>query len=126
MSKDKFAVCPTCEGAGKHVNPSIDAHGIGADEFNEDPDFADAYFSGAYDVACVECKGLRVVPGCAVEDCTEPALAEQRSGWTDRRDRVGSTHWATCYEHLSDEDREDQESLADSYAIQAAEIRMGA
>ena len=54
-------VCPLCEGEGKHVNPSIDAHGITADEFAEDPDFRDDYTSGTYDVTCNECHGLRVV-----------------------------------------------------------------
>lgn len=56
-----FRVCPTCEGYGTHVNPSIDAHGIGREEFDEDPDFEEAYFSGAYDVTCGECSGQRVV-----------------------------------------------------------------
>lgn len=57
-----YEVCSLCGGKGTHVNPSIDAHGISADEFAEDPDFAEEYFSGAYDVACYECGGKRVVP----------------------------------------------------------------
>jgi len=56
-----FKVCDTCEGKGKHVNPSIDAHGISAEEFDEDPDFRESYFSGNYDVTCYECQGKRVV-----------------------------------------------------------------
>ena len=56
-----FRVCPTCEGYGTHVNPSIDAHGIGREEFDEDPDFEEAYFAGAYDVTCGKCNGQRVV-----------------------------------------------------------------
>lgn len=56
-----FAVCPRCEGRGKHVNPSIDEHGISPEEFAEDPDFEEAYFSGRYDVRCYECNGDRVV-----------------------------------------------------------------
>ena len=58
----KFEVCPTCEGRGKHVNPGIDAHGLTQDDFNDDPEFAESYFSGRYDVVCYECKGNNVVP----------------------------------------------------------------
>jgi hypothetical protein len=54
-------VCYTCEGRGKHVNPSIDAHGLSPDDFAEDPDFADQYFGGAFDVSCAGCHGRRVV-----------------------------------------------------------------
>lgn len=57
-----WEVCPTCRGNGKHVNPSIDAHGISAEEFDCDPEFEESYFSGAYDVTCYECGGRRVVP----------------------------------------------------------------
>jgi hypothetical protein len=58
----KFEVCPTCEGKGTHVNPSVDAGGLTAEDFAEDPDFAEEYMSGTYDVGCYECKGERVVP----------------------------------------------------------------
>ncbi len=53
----KWEVCGTCDGKGEHVNPSIDAHGITADEFSEDPDFAEEYFRGSYNVNCYECGG---------------------------------------------------------------------
>ena len=57
----KFIVCPTCNGKGKHVNPSIDASGIGEDdEFwddDEDEDGESSYFSGRYDVTCYRCAG---------------------------------------------------------------------
>lgn len=58
----KYVVCGTCDGKGKHVNPSIDSHGISAEEFYEDPDFRDDYCSGMYDVSCYECSGKNVVP----------------------------------------------------------------
>lgn len=58
----EYDVCQTCRGRGKHVNPSIDAHGISGEEFAEDPDFRDEYVRGVYDVSCYECKGRRVVP----------------------------------------------------------------
>lgn len=55
-------VCDNCNGHGSHVRRSIDAHGITDREFAEDPDFREAYFSGAYDVVCSECSGNNVVP----------------------------------------------------------------
>lgn len=57
-----FAVCDLCEGRGKHVNPSIDASGISAEDFDEDPEFYHHYRAGHYDVACNQCKGRRVMP----------------------------------------------------------------
>lgn len=42
----KMEVCESCHGTSKHVNPSIDAHGISPEEFDEDPDFAEDYFEG--------------------------------------------------------------------------------
>jgi hypothetical protein len=57
-----FEVCYRCDGTGKHVNPSVDGHGISREEFAEDPDFEEAYFRGDYDVTCSECGGNRVVP----------------------------------------------------------------
>lgn len=56
----RFAVCCRCRGTGKHVNPSIDGHGLGAEDF-ADEDFREAYFAGDYDVVCHECRGERVV-----------------------------------------------------------------
>lgn len=73
-----YEVCGTCRGRGSHVNPSIDADGISSQEFHEDPDFAETYFSGGYDVSCFECHGLRVVPTLPEEDPT--LTAEQRKG----------------------------------------------
>ena len=58
----KFDVCPTCCGAGRHVNPSVDASGISQEEFDADPEFRAAYFRGDYDMTCVRCDGKRVVP----------------------------------------------------------------
>lgn len=54
-------VCRRCDGEGKHVNPSIDGNGISPEEFAEDPDFEEAYFSGQYDVQCEECRGEKVI-----------------------------------------------------------------
>lgn len=57
-----YQVCDVCEGTGKHCNPSIDSHGLTYEDFDEDPDFAESYFSGRYDVTCYQCKGRRVYP----------------------------------------------------------------
>lgn len=56
----KYEVCDECSGSGKVVNPSIDAGGISYDDFHEDPDFEEDYFSGRYDVNCPSCNGKRV------------------------------------------------------------------
>jgi len=58
----RFDVCDVCDGKGKRVNPAIDGHGISAEEFDDDPDFKEAYFSGAYDITCDACSGKRVIP----------------------------------------------------------------
>jgi hypothetical protein len=58
-------VCPTCDGRGSHVNPSVDCNGLSRDDFDSDPDFAYDYMRGTYDVQCYGCKGLRVVPQIA-------------------------------------------------------------
>jgi hypothetical protein len=73
-----WEVCSVCRGNGQHVNPSIDAHGITWEEFDEDPDFKEEYFSGLYNVTCYECKGLRVLPAgivsCERMDILTPYL----------------------------------------------------
>lgn len=58
----RFEVCPTCEGRGSHTNPSIDCNGLSSEDFEQDPDFREDYFSGVYDVQCYGCGGRRVVP----------------------------------------------------------------
>lgn len=58
-----LVVCQTCEGKGKHVNPSIDAHGITSDEWDQwSHEEQQEYRDGTYDVSCYGCGGLRVVP----------------------------------------------------------------
>lgn len=81
-----FDVCPTCEGKGKHVNPSIDASGLTAEDFADDPDFHEQYMSGAYDVRCYGCQGRRVVPVPELDRLDEKgrrAVAEH--GFVDRK-----------------------------------------
>lgn len=57
MAKDKWQICPACEGEGCCVNPNVDAHGLTAEDFAEDPDFAENYFGGLYDQSCSACEG---------------------------------------------------------------------
>lgn len=57
-----FVVCDVCNGKGTHVNPNVDRHGLSREDFDEDPDFRDAYFAGRYDVPCHQCGGRRVAP----------------------------------------------------------------
>jgi hypothetical protein len=81
-----YEVCETCDGKGSHVNPSIDAHGISSDEFAEDPDFAESYFRGDYDVPCNECHSRRVVPGVDPDRATKDELKAAN-------DRIND-HWS--------------------------------
>ncbi len=67
----KFEVCPTCDGRGSHVNPSIDSGGLTSDDFCDDPDFEEDYFSGRYDVSCYECGGKRVSPVVRADNLSE-------------------------------------------------------
>jgi len=57
----EWGICPTCQGNGTHVNPSIDSHGLSSEDFYEDPDFKEDYCSGRYNVPCYECNGRRVI-----------------------------------------------------------------
>ncbi len=80
----KWEVCGTCDGKGAHVNPGVDAHGLSREDFEEDPDFEEDYFNGAYDVQCNECHGRRVVPEPVDEKVIE-AVNKKRSDEADYR-----------------------------------------
>ena len=86
--KTRWEVCGTCDGEGRHVNPSIDASGITDTEWAEwEPDDRMMYTSGAYDQTCNECKGKRVVP---VVDETDPMAKAydkfRQECWDDARE----------------------------------------
>lgn len=72
-----YAVCPTCQGKGTHVNPSIDGNGLSREDFDEDPDFAESYWRGDYDVVCQECKGQRVVAEIDEDGCKRQGMGEE-------------------------------------------------
>ena len=73
----KFELCPRCDGRGSHVNPSVDGDGLTREDFEQDPDLEESYFSGVYDVACEECKGLRVGEVPDEEECKRCKLFDQ-------------------------------------------------
>lgn len=81
----RWSVCPTCNGNGTHVNPSIDCNGLTSDDFANDPDFAESYHSGVYDVQCYGCEGRRVVAVVDTERCTPEELEAWES--SQRADR---------------------------------------
>src|SRR3954467_1010069 len=88
----RFDVCDTCDGRGSHVNPSIDSHGLTAEDFDDDRDFAEDYRTGVYDVPCAQCHGERVVP-VVDEEANAAALvalyeAREAEAWDDARSTV--------------------------------------
>lgn len=58
-----FIACTGCGGRGSCVNPSVDSHGIGAEEWETEWDIEEreGYLSGQYDIPCPRCGGLRVI-----------------------------------------------------------------
>ena len=90
----KFEVCGMCEGKGSHVNRNIDGNGLTREDFEEDPDFEEAYFRGDYDVPCEECHGLRVVPVVDEERC-DPKLLKlyQEDQQAEAESRAEDRYW---------------------------------
>lgn len=89
----EWKICPTCRGNGTIVNPSIDGNGLSREDFDEDPDFEEAYFRGDYDISCPDCEGgkyrwtsdpegLRLLEGHASfnSQCRAERDAERRMG----------------------------------------------
>ena len=64
----EFEVCSHCGGAGKTVSPGVDSHGITHEEFAEDPEFRENYYSGLYDISCENCNGANVAPTLLEKD----------------------------------------------------------
>jgi hypothetical protein len=56
----RYEVCERCRGRGVHDHEAF-SDGITAEDFAEDPDFAEQYHKGWYDVPCSVCHGRRVV-----------------------------------------------------------------
>jgi hypothetical protein len=87
----KWIVCPTCNGKGRHVNPSIDCGGISAQDFADDPDFADDYMGGTYDQTCAQCEGRTTILGVDFDAMT-PML---RAMW-EQQARDDADYAAEC------------------------------
>lgn len=90
-----WVICPVCRGEGKHVNPAIDCGGLSREDFDEDPDFAEDYFSGAYDQECNRCGGrssIQEVNWDALSDEQRVAyraqLADEAAGWAEHMAEV--------------------------------------
>lgn len=67
----RWEVCGLCNGAGQHINPSIDAHGLSREDFDRDPDFAEDYMNGRFDVPCYRCSGRSTEPVPDMSSCSE-------------------------------------------------------
>lgn len=80
----RWEVCDVCDGRGTHVNPAIDCNGLTAEDFAEDPDFADEYRSGMYDVPCNRCGGRTTVLVVDADACAPEDLEAWRSVLNDR------------------------------------------
>lgn len=72
-----MVVCPTCDGKGSHVNPSIDSNGLSPGDMDEDQ--WESYWHGAYDVTCTDCLGRNVV---------ESFIGEVEDEWDSYMDKV--------------------------------------
>lgn len=86
----KYEVCSRCNGEGKHTNPAIDGNGISQEQFDEDPDFAEAYFSGRYDVACEVCGGKRVELVVDAAECKRQGLDKELKDYYQHRREIRS------------------------------------
>jgi hypothetical protein len=93
--KSPWLLCPVCNGEGTTVNPSVDCNGLSAEDFREDPDFAENYFNGAYDIVCQGCDGRRVITRECIKELARNAadrrLAAQEDG--DWESYSGAGDW---------------------------------
>ena len=86
----RYVVCGTCDGKGKHVNPSIDSHGIGEEEWDRDWSHEDKenYHSGMYDIQCNECKGRTTTPSINHELVTKSMNKKWQEALQYEQDRL--------------------------------------
>lgn len=90
----KNIVCPRCGGKGTHVNPSVDSHGVTKEEFDENPEFEEAYYAGVYDVVCEKCHGKNVVLTPDIDSFSQ----EEKEIWeiVEREMREEAIYLAQC------------------------------
>jgi hypothetical protein len=73
----RWKICDRCHGNGTH-DPDAFSNGFTTEELYEDPDFAEAYFEGRYDVACEEnCNGGKIMV-IDEDNCNPELLAAYR------------------------------------------------
>lgn len=70
----RYEVCRDCNGEGTELYGSMKGYAYSAEEFHDDPDFAEAYIGGNYDVACSTCRGQRVELRPDRDFCTDDQL----------------------------------------------------
>lgn len=73
----KYEVCGRCRGEGNIPLPGM---AFTAEDFAEDPGFAEDYFGGFYDRECPDCHGLRVV-AVVDHDRADPAAVAKYEAW---------------------------------------------
>lgn len=82
--KPRWIICVVCDGEGSTVNPSIDGNGLTREDFDDDPDFAEEYMAGTYDIACRACGGsgkmLHTAPARLAEAAADRRLRAQEDG----------------------------------------------
>ncbi len=88
-------VCPRCQGTGVH-DPKEFSSGFTREDFDEDPDFAEAYMKGHYDVQCEECKGRNVIP-VVCEDSLTPAQRVIFDAWEKEQHEAARDRAADAY-----------------------------
>lgn len=57
----KRVKCEECDGTGAVLRDGLRGHAFSSEELFEDPDFAEGYFRGDYDVQCDVCRGEKIV-----------------------------------------------------------------
>jgi hypothetical protein len=72
-TQPKWIICPVCNGDGTTVNPAIDCNGLTKEDFDEDPQFAEDYRAGAYDITCRACNGRGSVRPAVIEALRQAA-----------------------------------------------------
>lgn len=77
----EYETCHMCSGRGTYVNPAIDSEGISMEQFDEDPEFRESYFSGVYDIRCQTCDGQRVIPVPTRAEDADAIEDWQREQW---------------------------------------------
>ena len=91
----KWEVCGTCRGSGIMV---LNHASFSREDFDEDPDFAEDYFSGVYDQPCDGCNGRSTTL-----DVDEDALGEDSEilrNWRAWLDEINASYQMSRMERM--------------------------